>query len=383
MHKVLFQQGLSKALFGTALILALYSPHLDGDEASGDVAKWLQSIRNVERQGAGHSAASEAVEQLSKLPVESLPQLLEGFDGASLLASNWLRAAVDAVAERALAEGKKLPAAELESFVLDLKRSPRGRRVAYEWLLAADSKAETRLWRKFLQDPSLELRRDAVEKLFAEAKEVSDKVKQLEVLRDAFKASRDLDQVEAIAARMKELGEEVDVPSHFGFIRTWKLIGPFDNRGGIGFAAEYGPEKGEVDFSQSMEGKAGKVAWIDYATDHQLGEVDMNSTPIKDKGATAYAACEFFSTEEKEVEIRLGSIGANKVWVNGKLIFENDVYHSGMSVDQYRGKCLLKKGRNIILCKICQNEQTEPWAQTWNWQLRVCDELGTAILSKQ
>jgi hypothetical protein len=43
---------------------------------------------------------------------------------------------------------------------------------------------------------------------------------------------------------------------------------------------------------------------------------------------------------------------------------------------------MLKKGRNEILVKICQNEQTEDWAQTWDFQLRVCDALGTAVLSQ-
>jgi hypothetical protein len=30
---------------------------------------------------------------------------------------------------------------------------------------------------------------------------------------------------------------------------------------------------------------------------------------------------------------------------------------------------------------IAQNEQTEAWAQDWKFQLRVCDDIGTAILS--
>ena len=38
-------------------------------------------------------------------------------------------------------------------------------------------------------------------------------------------------------------------------------------------------------------------------------------------------------------------------------------------------------GTNVILLKICQNEQTESWAQDWEFQLRVCDGLGTAVLA--
>ncbi|MCY2966027.1 MAG: hypothetical protein NT069_20755 [Planctomycetota bacterium] len=30
---------------------------------------------------------------------------------------------------------------------------------------------------------------------------------------------------------------------------------------------------------------------------------------------------------------------------------------------------------------MCQNEQTDSWAQRWQIQLRVCDPTGTAVLS--
>jgi hypothetical protein len=41
----------------------------------------------------------------------------------------------------------------------------------------------------------------------------------------------------------------------------------------------------------------------------------------------------------------------------------------------------LRRGKNAILIKVCQNEQTEDWAQRWQFQFRVCDASGTAILS--
>lgn len=79
--------------------------------------------------------------------------------------------------------------------------------------------------------------------------------------------------------------------------------------------------------------------------------------------------------------MRLGTVNAYKVWVNGKLIFARDEYHRGMRMDQYKLTAPLEKGRNLILVKLCQNEQTEDWAQKWEFQLRVCDASGAAILS--
>ena len=37
--------------------------------------------------------------------------------------------------------------------------------------------------------------------------------------------------------------------------------------------------------------------------------------------------------------------------------------------------------KNLIVLKVLQNEQTESWAQDWQFQLRVCDSIGTAALA--
>jgi hypothetical protein len=50
-------------------------------------------------------------------------------------------------------------------------------------------------------------------------------------------------------------------------------------------------------------------------------------------------------------------------------------------IDQYIVNASLKKGTNRILLKIAQNEQEEEWAQRWQFQLRVCDTNGTAVLA--
>jgi hypothetical protein len=52
-----------------------------------------------------------------------------------------------------------------------------------------------------------------------------------------------------------------------------------------------------------------------------------------------------------------------------------------MMIDQYIVNAPLKKGTNRILLKIAQNEQEESWAQRWEFQLRVCDTNGTAVLA--
>jgi hypothetical protein len=97
------------------------------------------------------------------------------------------------------------------------------------------------------------------------------------------------------------------------------------------------------------------------------------------KGAVFFAHTVVESAAERPVEIRAASNNAVRIWLNGKEIYFREEYHHGMKMDQHVGKGTLRAGRNEILIKVCQNEQTESWAQEWSFQLRVCDHLGAAV----
>src|SRR6185436_3406270 len=89
---------------------------------------------------------------------------------------------------------------------------------------------------------------------------------------------------------------------------------------------------------------------------------------------------DFVSERAQPVELRLGGKNSWKVWLNGKYLFGRDEYHLNEEIDQYRMPVQLEAGRNTILVKVCQNAQTEDWAEEWEFQLRVTDSLGTPIL---
>jgi hypothetical protein len=84
--------------------------------------------------------------------------------------------------------------------------------------------------------------------------------------------------------------------------------------------------------------------------------------------------------QDQDVEIRLGTPNGWKLWVNQELVFAHEEYHQSMRLDQYRARAHLKAGPNRLLLKLCQNEQTEDWAQRYEFQVRVCDPTGTAVL---
>ncbi|MCA9120545.1 MAG: hypothetical protein H6822_14060 [Planctomycetaceae bacterium] len=361
-----------------------------------DVELFSAVLRAVGPKGEGHAEASKAWQRLSEADAQQLPEILAGMKGSGRLGENWFRAAIEAVAQREVRNGGKLPIDALEGFLADTRQSPRARRLAYELIASVDASAEERLIPGLLNDPSLELRRDAVAlalKSAAAAEQAGEKDEAARIYAEAFAATRELDQIKEVTKKLREFEQQVDVPRHMGFVLDWHLIGPFDNTGMRAFDVAYPPEK-EIDLAASYEGKVGQVQWKPHRTTDEFGIVDLNQIferpkdgndyrlTNEHKGAIGYAVAIFESEQARDVEIRMGCINANKIWLNGELLTANQVYHAGMEVDQYVAQGRLKQGKNEILVKVCQNEQEESWAQRWQFQLRVCDSLGTAVLAK-
>ena len=361
------------------ILLLVFAVSTHADPASGDL---LAQIKKLGREGEGDPAAAVAWRQLAALGPAAMPDILKAMDSADPVASNWLRTAADAIAEKALRDKTALPAKELEAFVGDLKHAAAPRRLAYEWLTRVDSTAPARLLPGMLQDASAELRRDAVALQLDRARALRDKDDKpaaLAAYTKALSGACDEDQVNEIAAALEKLGAPVDLAAHFGFVREWRLASPFDNTAGGQFKTVYPPEKG-VDVTAIYKGKNGADAgWKEYATKDVYGVVDLNKAIGKEKGVVAYAFAVVDSPVERPVQVRAGSWNAIKIFLNGKEIFARDEYHHGMRVDQYIADGVLKAGRNELLLKVCQNEQSEPWAQNWTFQARLSDAVGAAV----
>ena len=368
---------LSRLFSGLILVTASALP-----AAAGELEPLLRTLQAVGPKGAGNRQATRAWEQLARADAGQLPVILAGLDGAGPLAANWIRTAVDAIAQRQLQRGGRLPAAELERFVLDRRHAPRARRLAYELLVRADPSAPRRLLAGMLDDPSLELRRDAVARRIEEAAalEKRQRARAVAAYQEALSAARDLDQIRLLAGRLRKLGLAVDLARHFGFLVRWKLIGPLDNTDEKGFDAVY-PLERNIDLQASCKGKHGEVKWIDHVTQDNYGQVDLNKALGEEKSVVGYATAQFVSQGRQELELRAGSPNAVKLWVNGRLVYQRNVYHMGSQMDQYVIPVVLEPGSNVILVKVCQNAIMEEWARYWGFQLRVCDTKGTAVLS--
>ncbi len=351
--------------------------------AADDVASFVATIKAVGKEGAGNPAAAGAWKSLQRYGPDALPALLAGFDDEEPVVTNWLRSAVDAIGERSLREKKPLPVRELEKFVLEPKNPVAGRQMAYKWLTRVEPGAPARLLPGFLHDRSPDLRRSAVSARIDSATAAlgkGDKPAAIVSLREALSGASDQDQVDDIAAQLKRLGVEVDLAAHFGFVRSWHLIGPFDNAKGEKLGVPYPPERG-TDLNASYQGKAGvDCRWTPFTTDDPHGKVDFNKPVGRLKGVLAYALAVVDSPAERRAELRLGCATGIKVFLNGSAVFTCDEYYHGIPVmDQFIVPVTLRAGRNEILVKVGQNEDTGYWAENWWFQARVCDATGVAV----
>lgn len=344
-----------------------------------EIAAAIASIRSVGKEGAGNPAAASAWKVLAAEGGPALIPTLAAFRDASPSAANWLRSAIDAITEAEARAGRKLPADALKAFVQDGRQSADARRIAFELFEKLQPEEAAKLIAGLIDDPSLDLRRDAIARRIALA-EGGDK----KLLEPLFTAARDRDQVEDLATRLGKTPE--DVARHFNFITRWHIIGPFDGPGASGFSTRYAPEDG-VDLKATYTGKGGQsIAWkiVDAKDMSEQGAkdyclVDLTQEIGKIKDCVAYGFCVIEVDKETPVEVRGASQNGVKFFLNGRMIFEREAYHQGTVQDQHAGKATLKAGRNEILCKICQNDQPQPWAQKWCFQMRLCDSTGGAV----
>jgi len=359
-----------------AALFALALPASAADEA---IARPIAALKAVDREGRNNDTVGLAWSSLVSQGAAALLPTLEAIDDGNPTATNWLRTAAGAIAEAEVKAKRPLPADKLEAFAKNVKFAPTARVLAYELLAEQDKSAPARLLPGFLNDPSSDLRRAAVAAELAKI-EKSAKLSVKADLEKALGFARDKDQVEAIAKRLeKDYKSPVSLTEHFALITHWDIVGPFESAQGKALTVKHRPEE-KVKLDEKLKGKAdAEVSWKSFVTRDKYAVVDFNKELGKNYDAAAYASAVVFAEKELPVEIRVGSPNALQVFLNGKKLFEREEYHHGDTMDYHVGKGQLAAGPNVLVVKVCQNNQKEMWAQSWQFQARVCDAAGAPI----
>jgi hypothetical protein len=351
-----------------------------------------QDIQTLLAQGKGSITGRAAWDRLSKQGPDALPLLLEGMNTKDTVALNWLRTAFDHIVDRSLEKGgKDLPLDPLLAFARDPKRQGRARRLALELVDKLKPGTSAPLYPAWLEDP--EFRYEAVALQLEKAQKLlkdGPKDQALAAFQTTLAASRDVQQARDAAAGLLELGREVSVAQHLGFLTDWYLIGPFDAMGQKGFRTTYPPEK-KVDLQEELAGQGKKVRWVYYQAQEASPrsgakhQVLINLREKKALGdaddAVAFAYTAFTVPRAQEVEFRGAADDNFTVWVNGQRAFGFEEYRNGVRLDRHRFKVQLQEGKNTILVKICQTPTPNP-EPNWEFLLRVVDETGKGIEMK-
>ncbi|CAN5212200.1 hypothetical protein BH10PLA2_BH10PLA2_29810 [soil metagenome] len=365
------------------LLILLLAPPLIGAEhfEPADLQNAIAVLRKVTPDN--QAGAAEAWRQLAGAKVEQLPELLAGMDGSSAVARNWLRSSIDQVLESAKKENKPLPYGELEAFVRERKHDPQARRFAYELIVEKDKKAADKFLPTMLDDPSPELRRDAVARLLDEGNKVlqSDKKQDaLPTFQKALASARDIAQINKAARALRDLGQKVDLPTHLGLVADWKLIGPFANPDDKGIDIVYPPEKA-IELTASYDGLKDKVKWKNFISAQEMGMIDLDANILKNADGVGYAFTEFTSDRAQDVDIRIACYTPFKLWLNDALTLVRSDAYTGSALDHYQVRVHLKPGVNKLLMKVSRAQAPPQVPNLWRFQLRVCDADGAAIRS--
>ncbi|MBN1350633.1 tetratricopeptide repeat protein [candidate division KSB1 bacterium] len=188
-------------------------------------------------------------------------------------------------------------------------------------------------------------------------------IKTLEMIYRLFIA--DLYDLEGKQVQADEQLSQVGIPRE----STWMLIGPFDNKGG--FHRKYPPEK-QIKIHRVYAEEGRELAWQHADDGMRDGFINLRSIYNDVNWSVAYGVIKVFSPERKDVQFRLGSNEAIKVWLNDREVWKYNDIRSAIFDDNV-ANVTLNKGINTILIKVCNH------SLDWGYYFRITDAKGNGI----
>jgi tetratricopeptide (TPR) repeat protein len=155
-------------------------------------------------------------------------------------------------------------------------------------------------------------------------------------------------------------------------IKDWTLIGPFDNVSASGFDKSYLPEQ-EYDFAKTYEAKNGIPAkWFKNEAVRNSQWVNLLSF-FAHTESVFYANSFVFSPKKQTAQIRVGTTGSLKVFLNDEQLFEY-FDETDNDLDTYVVETELQEGWNRVLVKCGLSE-----ISTCTFLARITDAAGEPI----
>jgi len=155
-------------------------------------------------------------------------------------------------------------------------------------------------------------------------------------------------------------------------IKDWTTIGPFDNISASGFDKALPPEK-EYKFDKIYDGKNGVPAkWFKIAEVRPDYWIDFRRYFAFEQ-AVYYANTFVYSPRKQGAQIRIGTSGSLKAFLNDQLIIEY-FDENNNDLDTYIAETELQKGWNRLLVKVGYSE-----IDRCNFMARITDARGEPL----
>ncbi len=169
--------------------------------------------------------------------------------------------------------------------------------------------------------------------------------------------------------RTAQIGEASAWFSKMQAVLLWSVIGPFENVAASGFDEVYFPEKQFIK-NERGKGRAGiPVSWFDVTTTRIDSWIDFES--LFDNRRSVYYANNFvFSPKKQIVQLRIGTSGSFKVFLNDSAVLTCNKERNN-DLDTYIAEVTLNEGWNRLLVKNCYSE-----ISNCNFLFRITDEKG-------
>jgi tetratricopeptide (TPR) repeat protein len=157
-----------------------------------------------------------------------------------------------------------------------------------------------------------------------------------------------------------------------GSVMDWQMVGEFENISASGFDKDWGPLN-YPDADHVFKNKRGAdVHWFDLPEMRPGRWIDF-SYHFYYRSSIVYAETFCESPIEQVVQLRLGTSGSLKAWINDFLVIsESEERNNGM--DTYVSTIKLNKGFNRILIQVGESE-----AGRSNFLCRITDDKGFNI----
>ncbi len=149
----------------------------------------------------------------------------------------------------------------------------------------------------------------------------------------------------------------------------WMVIGPFDNKNG--FNNKFPPEK-KIKLNKVYKSKSQLITWQHVEDGFQEGYIDLQKVFKIYNWSVGYGLIYVNSPDKKDVQLRIGSNDAVKIWLNNKLVWKFNIGRDSIFDDDIIN-VTLNPGPNKILIKVCNR------ISLWGFYFRITDEDGNGV----